>query len=99
MRSRFDIYCDILFWGLLNIRNLSHDPQRCIAEADHLHNIPELLRNFHNKDLHRYYWEAMRPSFINASKPEWLPRFQELWAELEAANVRERSAESQSSAS
>ena len=86
MRSRFAIYCDILYEGLLNIRNHSCDHERCFAEADHLHNIPELLRHFDKEDLHRYYWEAMRPSFIRQSKPEWLVGFQELWAELEEAS-------------
>lgn len=89
MRSRFEVYCDILHWGLLNIRNYADDSKRCYAEADHLHNLPELLRNFDNEDLHRYYWEAMRPSFIRRSRPEWLERFQELWAELEEAGRRE----------
>jgi len=89
MRSRFEIYCDILCWGLLNIRNHSGDPARCHAEADHLHNLPELLRDFENEALHRYYWQAMRPSFIGESKPEWLGRFQLLWVELEEATRRE----------
>ena len=48
MRSRFEIYVDILYSGLLNIRNCSDDRERSFAEADHLHNIPELLRNFQN---------------------------------------------------
>jgi hypothetical protein len=64
MRSRFDIYCDILYTGLKNIVHFPNDPKRCLAEADHLHNIPELLRNLHDERLHRYYWDAMRPSFI-----------------------------------
>jgi hypothetical protein len=89
MRSRFEIYCDILYRGLLNIRNHADDSERCYAEADHLHNIPELLHHFDNEELHRYYWEAMRPSFIAQSKPEWLGLFQHLWAELEEANRRE----------
>jgi hypothetical protein len=40
MRSRFEIYCDILRQGLLAIRNSVDDPERCYAEADHLHNLP-----------------------------------------------------------
>jgi hypothetical protein len=91
MRSRFEIYCDILYTGLVNIRAHADDRERCFAEADHLHNIPELLRKFDKEELHRYYWEAMRPSFISQSKPEWLGRFQQLWTELEAANQQEGS--------
>ena len=85
MRSRFEIYCEILRRGLLNIRFHADDQERCFVEADHLHNIPELLCDFNNEALHDYYWSATRPSFINASKPEWLTSFKELWAELEAA--------------
>ncbi len=93
MRSRFEIYCDILYRGLLAIRNHSKDPEQCFAEADHLHNIPELLQNLGHEGLHRYYWEAMRPSFIRQSKPEWLWGYQELWAELEEATRRETRAD------
>jgi hypothetical protein len=89
MRSRFEIYCDILYTGLANIRDHAADKARCFAEADHLHNIPELLRNFEREELHRYYWEAMRPSFISVSKQEWLARFDQLWRELDTANKQE----------
>jgi hypothetical protein len=89
MRSRFEIYCDILYRGLVTIRNCANDPERCFAEADHLHNLPDLLRSFANEDLHRYYWEAMRPSFIGQSKPEWLGQYHHLWVELEEATRRE----------
>ena len=90
MRTRFEIYCDILYYGLLNIRHYADDRERCFAEADHLHNIPGLLRDFKNEDLHQYYWVAMRESFISASKPEWLGRFRELWDELEIASQQEK---------
>jgi hypothetical protein len=88
MRSRFDIYCDILLWALLNIRNHADDRDRCFAESDHVHNIPELLRNFDDERLHQYYWEVERPCFLEKAKPEWLSRFRELWEELEAASRR-----------
>jgi hypothetical protein len=89
MRPRFEIYCDILYWGLINIRSHANDAERCAAEADHLHNIPELLRHFDNEELHRFYWNAMRPSFIGQSKPEWLGRFEQLWEELAGASPPE----------
>jgi hypothetical protein len=89
MRSRIEICCDILSWGLLNIRNHANDAERCFAESDPLHNIPELLRNFEKVELHRYYWEVTRPCFISTSRPDWLHGFWELWAELEDANRRE----------
>jgi hypothetical protein len=90
MRTRFEIYCDILRIGLLNIRCNANDPERCHAESDHLHNLPELLTRFDDEDLHRFYWEIMRPSFIDQSKPEWLTGYKELWRELDEANRRER---------
>jgi hypothetical protein len=89
MRSRIEIYCAILYTGLLNIRFHADDGERCFAEADHLHNIPELPANFENEELHRYYWEVMRPSFIAKSKLEWLGHYQELWQELDETNRRE----------
>jgi hypothetical protein len=92
MRTRFEIYCDILSVGLLNIRSQADDPERCFGEADHLHNIPGLLRNSGNEALHRYYWEVERPSFVGRSKPEWLLPFKQLWAELEEATRRETKA-------
>lgn len=92
MRSRFEIYCDILYVGLKNIGNYSNDPDRCLAEVGHLHNVPELLRNMQNERLHTYYWKAMRPSFISVSKPEWTTRFEQLWAEVEELNSFDESA-------
>ncbi len=89
MRSRFEIYCEILRWGLLQIRSHVHDPEQCLAQLDHLHNFPELLQNIDNEDLHIYYWEATRPSFISESKLEYLGRFQQLWDELEETSRRE----------
>lgn len=89
VRSRYEIYCDILYRGLNNIIHHPNDPKRCLAEADHLHNIPELLGNIHNERLHRYYWEALRPSFVQVSQPEWLIWFKPLWDELAEANQRE----------
>jgi hypothetical protein len=46
MRSRFEIYCELIRWGLLNIRFNSTDRKRCFGETDHLHNLPTLLQDF-----------------------------------------------------
>ena len=88
MRNRFEIYCDILYWGLLQIRNAAHDAEQCFAQAHHLRNIPELLQDSDDEDLHCVYWEATRPVFIHQSKLEYLSPFQQLWDELEEANHR-----------
>ena len=47
MRDRQDIYLDILYRGLLNARSAgwSGDAAAAAAEADHLHNIPSLIRD------------------------------------------------------
>lgn len=71
MRTRYAIYCDILYRGLINIRMAGHagDSERCHVEADHLHNIPELLGQLDNEALHEFYWETMRPSYLSQCKP------------------------------
>ena len=83
MDARYNIYCQILRYGILNIRTYADDPKRCFAEADHIHNLPTLLQNFEDKGLHNYYWDVERPAFIRAAKPEWTKLFQPLWDELE----------------
>lgn len=87
MRSRHDIYCDILYQGLLNIRGAAHagDAAQCFAEADHLHNLPELLRNLDHEELHRYYWEVMRPGYLRVSNPDRPKAYEALWEELRSA--------------
>lgn len=90
MRSRFEVYCEILYWGLLAIRNQADDSELCRSMADHLHNLPALLEDFDNEDLHRFYWDIERPCFIRRSPPQGLVRFQALWAELEEATRQER---------
>ncbi|MEQ8790798.1 MAG: hypothetical protein RIC55_31160 [Pirellulaceae bacterium] len=89
MRSRNKVYCEVLQAGLLNIRAYAGDAERCFAEADHLHNLPALLCNPENEELHRYYWEVERPSFIKSAKPEWLVGYEALWRELEQSIGRE----------
>jgi hypothetical protein len=88
MRDRRDIYLDILYRGLLNARSAGYagDAAQAAAEADHLHNLPELLQHLAREELHAFYWEGMRPSYLGESKPEYATRFDPLWAELEAAN-------------
>lgn len=91
MKSRQEIYLAILYRGLLAIRGAAHagDTEQCHAEADHLHNMPELLRNLDKEELHNFYWRIMRPSYIQMSKPEYVRSFEQLWKELEEATQRE----------
>lgn len=88
MRDRRDIYLDILHRGLLNARSAGYagDAAQAATEADHLHNLPELLLQLGDEWRHAFYWEGMRTSYLGESKPEYAQRFAPLWAELEAAN-------------
>jgi len=88
MRERRDIYLDILRRGLLNARSAGYagDAAQAATEADHLHNLPELLLHPGDERRHAFYWEGMRPSYLGESKPEYAQCFALLWAELEAAN-------------
>ncbi len=58
-------FLSLLTWTLLHIRNEPGDTPLCLALADHMHNVPELLADFH-PDLLRYYWEVERPCFLRA---------------------------------
>jgi len=86
-RDRRDVYLDIVSRGLLNARAAGYagDAAQAAAEADHLHNLPELLQHLENEALHAYYWECMRPSYLGESKPEYAKGFSDLWAELDPA--------------
>ncbi|WFB37569.1 hypothetical protein P3T73_07320 [Kiritimatiellota bacterium B12222] len=88
MKSRFEIYCEILYRGLLDIRNNGYagNPDQCAKQADHLHNLPELLKNFDKEELHDFYWKCMRPE---ADTEEAKP-FKELWKELEEAKCAKK---------
>ncbi|MGA2218639.1 MAG: hypothetical protein ABSG51_11165, partial [Terracidiphilus sp.] len=54
---------------------------QCANEADHLHNLPGLIRNLRLDEL-LYYFNISRPAFINlGGNPVG---FEPLWAELES---------------
>lgn len=93
MRSSREVYLDILRVGLLSIRGAAHDgnSEQCHAEADHLHNLPELLANLGHQGLHNYYWTVTRQSYLSVSKPEFACRYEVLWRELEEIRRRETS--------
>lgn len=56
---------DILTTALLRIRSFGTSglAQNCAIEADHVHNLPQLLREY-NPALLLYYWNVERPSFV-----------------------------------
>jgi hypothetical protein len=100
MRSRDEIYLDIISAGLLAIRTAgwSNNAQICAIEADHLHNIPSLIGQ-NNELLHQFYFDVERPLYIDriseenaASDPASSPakRYREYWNELAELNPRSK---------
>src|SRR5262249_25270259 len=62
------ILLEILRDGLLRIRALgwNDNAPQCAVEADHLHNLPDLLHDF-SIDLLKYYWQVTRPNYAAQS--------------------------------
>jgi hypothetical protein len=79
------ILLEMIRTGLLRIRALgwSEQPELCALEADHIHNLPELLSDYSTEKL-AYYWDVERPAYIEhwRGQPprEWGP----LWERLES---------------
>jgi len=73
----------ILRDGVLQIRALggNGDAERCAVEADHLHNIPELIRTL-DPGLLRYYYEAERPAYLSQVKSSQI--FEPHWNQIES---------------
>jgi hypothetical protein len=79
-----EVVLEMLQVGLLRIRSLGWDknPIRCAVEADHLHNLPSLLKNY-SPDLLKYYLEVERPCYIQAMPPDdERAAFSPLWERL-----------------
>jgi hypothetical protein len=95
MRTRDEVYLDILKWGLLHIRNAgcSGDARTCEIESDHLHNLPSLIGE-RNELRHRYYFDDERALYLERITAQdstavelasfTMARYRELWAELAA---------------
>lgn len=82
-----DILCGIIRTGLLRIRNgMATD---VALEADHLHNLPELVTDY-KPELLDYYWTVERVCYIERSTAEDAQFFDSLWAALAPyVNARE----------
>jgi len=61
------VLLDILRIGILRIRLLGWDGhgQQCAIEADHLHNIPQLIQSLNLEQL-LYYYSIERPAFLSS---------------------------------
>jgi hypothetical protein len=77
------VVLQILRVAILRIRarGWGGDSSRCAVDADHVHNLPELLLDY-SDELLRFYWEVERPSFMKRCRPADLEGYELLWAEL-----------------
>ncbi len=75
------ILLDILRTGLLRIRSFGWEGRadECALEADHLHNLPNLVSDT-TLDLVLYYYRVERPSFAQKTlRPQ---EFEPYWEQL-----------------
>ena len=79
------IVSEILQLGFLRIRQIgwSGNASRCAIEADHLHNLPQVLLG-PSSALLSFYWEVEKPAFEANSSDADLAMFRPLWAELQS---------------
>ena len=80
--DRREIYLQIVLRGLLDIRARCDDRKQVFAQSDHLHNMPELLANLDKEELHDFYWNSMRQSYLSECNPDRANMFDDLWAQL-----------------
>ena len=73
---------EIIRLGILRIRSYgwAGASERCAEEADHLHNLPDLLTDF-SLDRLKYYWDIERPAFLHRCG-ESATAFEPLWQQL-----------------
>jgi hypothetical protein len=67
---------------LVRVFGWAEQPAACAVEADHLHNLPDLLRRF-KPDLLAFYLRTTRETYL-AQESETLVVYAPLWHELEA---------------
>ncbi len=86
-----DILLEILENGTAYARaaGWSGDAERAVVEADHIHNLPYLIRNFSLSSLY-YYWNVQRKHFIGKTDDRMLAMYQPLWERLEPFVPAER---------
>ncbi len=81
---------EIIRVGLRRIRTFAHnrDSTACHREADHIHNLPELVTTL-NLDQLRYYLDVERGQFVR-DDPDAPLEFMPLWEEMDSL-LRKRS--------
>jgi hypothetical protein len=78
-----DILLSILETGLLRTRaaGWAGDSRRCTIEADHVHNLTELLSHY-SAELLSFYWDVERPAFRSQVPEADQAGFAPLWNQL-----------------
>ena len=86
-----DLVLEILYRSSLAVRSAGGrgNARVCELEAEHVHNLPELIRSFAPEYL-RIYLEVTRPSFVEAMRETPggdVRQYQELWNAMERARA------------
>lgn len=92
--EREKAYLDILERGILNVRALlaRGDVRQAVVEANHVHNLPGLLRGDAGQ-TEQDYWDFARVTYLRESGAGWPSAFREVWDALEPqASTRSPSA-------
>jgi len=78
------ILLDILTTGLLGMRVMAQQGlmEECFLEANHLHNLPGLIKSF-KWELLLYYWNIERPGYLSRTTGS-TAGYQKYWDKLEA---------------
>ena len=78
-----DILLDIIYMATLRIRSeaTNGDARRCGIEAYHIHNLPNVLKDF-SKDLLMHYYELEVRAYVTSSDGVNIQCFEPLWNKL-----------------
>jgi len=78
-----EVILPILQYGLIRVRYFAWQGQAelCALEADHIHNLPDLLADYTSQKLY-YYWNAERPDYVRQVGVDQAVGFEELWQRL-----------------
>ena len=74
---------NIIGTGLLSIRihGSAGHAERCAIEANHIHNLPNLIADY-RPELLKYYWEIERVAYLRVSQKAEGEKFKEQWNAL-----------------
>jgi hypothetical protein len=78
-----DLLLTVIQIGVLRIRaaGWNNDAACCAAEADHIHNLVALLRDY-SDDLLQFYWNVERVAFLDQIKAGNAADFEPIWSQI-----------------